>query len=132
MRVRTAFNRMLAIPGAWVFLAALYGLNTAGLGWSAIFLPIAAVGVLVLAGFGPAAVKYLADCSEILAADRASLMSFYTVALAGGGAIGAVLGGTAIRLAEADGLLALAALLSLLTFGLLGVALRWEAPPAAV
>ncbi|MBV8445354.1 MAG: hypothetical protein JOZ92_05495, partial [Candidatus Dormibacteraeota bacterium] len=117
-----------AVPGAWLILLGLFALNTLGLDYSPLFIPIAGAGILYLAGFGPAAVNYLADCSEVLQADRAALMSFYTVALAGGGALGAVLGGVSIRLFQADGLLGLGLLLSLVTFGLLLLARRDEAP----
>ena len=121
-----------AVPGAWFILVALLGLNQLGLQLAPVFIPVLAVGVLLLAGFGPAAVTYLADCSEALAADRSALMSFYTIALAGGGAIGAILGGLATRLLLANGLIVLGALLSLLTFALLFEASRREAPhPAA-
>ena len=58
-------------------------------------------------GFGPAAVTYLADCSETLAADRSALMSFYTVTLAGGSALGAVLGGVMSRWLYIDGIIVL-------------------------
>ncbi|MBV8087194.1 MAG: MFS transporter [Chloroflexi bacterium] len=121
-----------ALPGAWLVLLGLFALNTLGLDYSPLFVPIVGAGILYLAGFGPAAVNYLADCSEVLQADRAALMSFYTVALAGGGALGAVLGGVAIRLFEADGLLGLGLLLSLVTFGLLVLARRDEAPHLAL
>ena len=69
--------------------------------------PFLVAGILWLAGFGPAAVTYLADCSESLSADRSALMSFYTVALAGGGAIGALLGGYRRALLGIDGLVIL-------------------------
>jgi len=120
-----------AVPGAWLILLGLFGLNNFGLGAAALCLPLLMAGILLLAGFGPAAVAYLADCSEALTADRSALMSFYTVALAGGGAIGAILGGVAVRAFDADGLLALGLLFSLLTFGLLLIASRQEAPHLA-
>ena len=83
-------------------------------------------GILWLAGFGPAAVTYLADCSEGLAADRSALMSFYTVALAGGGAIGAVVGGFAAHLLGVDGLVILGVILSATTFVSLIPVVRYE------
>ena len=107
-----------ALPGAAVIIATLFVLNHAGLGIAPVALPVLGVGIIWLAGFGPAAVTYLADCSESLAADRAALMSFYTVTLAGGGAIGAILGGVFIRAFFADGLLAFQAFVFLVTFAL--------------
>ena len=105
-----------AVPGAWVVLFALLAINHTHLAYAPIFLPILVTGVLILAGFGPAAVTYLADCSEALSADRSALMSFYTVTLAGGGAIGAVLGGVASRWMYIDGLAVLGLLFSGITF----------------
>ena len=78
----------LATPGAWLIAAALLAMNHVAHRLDAVFLPLLALGVLILAGFGPAAVTYLAECSESFVADRAALMAFYTVALAGGGALG--------------------------------------------
>ncbi len=115
-----------AVPGAWVILLALVLLNHSQLHLAPVCIPLLAVGVMWLAGFGPAAVAYLADCSEALVADRAALMSFYTVALAGGGAVGAILGGVATRLFFADGLIGLGLILSLTTFGLLVIVARQD------
>ena len=89
-------------------------------------IPFLVLGILWLAGFGPAAVTYLADCSESLSADRSALMSFYTVALAGGGAIGAVIGGLAAHLLGIDGLVILGLLLATATFITLGAVSRFD------
>jgi MFS family permease len=115
-----------AVPGAWVISGALLVLNHSSLGWSPVLLPILIAGVLGLAGFGPAAVTYLAECSETFVADRAALMAFYTVSLAGGGAIGSVLGGFAVKVAQLDGLVVFGFLLSLFAFFALGPVLRYE------
>lgn len=115
-----------AVCGAYVTCAGLALVNHTSLHLAPIFLPIVAVGILVEAGFGPAAVNYLADCSEALASDRAALMAFYTVTLAGGGALGAVLGGVAAKLLLFDGLLVLGVLLASIAFLSLGAVGRWE------
>jgi MFS family permease len=115
-----------AVPGAWLVLAALFGINHLPLSLAPALLPALVGGFLVLAGFGPAAVTYLADCSEAFAADRSALMSFYTVTLAGGGAIGAVLGGLAARYLFIDGLVVLGFFLSLLAFTALTPVVRFE------
>lgn len=115
-----------AAPGAWLISAALLALNHSPIEWAPLYVPLLIVGILVLAGFGPAAVTYLAECSETFVADRASLMAFYTVALAGGGAIGSVLGGFAVRLDYADGLVILGFLLSIIAFAGLTPVLRYE------
>lgn len=115
-----------AVLGVYVTCAGLTLINHTSLHLAPLFLPIVAAGVLIEAGFGPAAVNYLADCSERLAADRSALMAFYTVTLAGGGAIGAVLGGLAAKLLLFDGLVLLAALLATVALVSLGRVARWE------
>jgi len=60
-------------------------------------------------------------------------MSFYTIALAGGGAIGAIVGGLAARLLGIDGLVILGLILSTSTFLTLGRVVVYErehSPPA--
>ena len=115
-----------AIPGAWLIAGALLAINHTSLSWDPLLLPLLGAGIVWLAGFGPAAVTYLADCSESLAADRATLMSFYTVTLAAGGVIGAVLGGVVIRAFQADGLLWFGFGLSVITFNLILVLVRGD------
>ncbi|HEX4579968.1 MAG TPA: MFS transporter [Candidatus Dormibacteraeota bacterium] len=115
-----------AAPGAWLIAAALLALNHSPLDWAPLYLPLVILGVLVLAGFGPAAVTYLAECSEMFVADRSALMAFYTVALAGGGAIGSVIGGAAVRLDYADGLIIFGLILSVFAFAALTPAMRYE------
>ena len=120
-----------AVPGAWLFSAALLLANHLPHLALLALLPVAAAGMLWLAGFGPAAVAYLATCSETHAADRSALMSFYTVTLAAGGAVGAVLGGAAVSLASLDGLVVFGLLLTVATFLLLGPLVRRERRAAA-
>lgn len=120
-----------AVPGAWVFSVALLLANHLPHIALIALLPVAAFGILWLAGFGPAAVAYLANCSEAHTADRSALMSFYTVTLAAGGALGAALGGLAVSLASFDGLVVFGLLLVTATFLLLGPLARRERGPAA-
>lgn len=115
-----------ATPGAWLIAGALLALNHTSLSLAPLLVPVLVIGVLMLAGFGPAAVTYLAEVSETFVADRSALMSFYTVALAGGGAIGSVLGGVAVRLDYLDGLVAFGFLLSLGCFAALTPVMRYE------
>jgi len=86
-------GRCGAPSGAWLFSAALLAANSLPHVALYILLPVAGLGILWLAGFGPAAVAYLANSSETHRADRSALMSIYTVTLAAGGAIGAALVG---------------------------------------
>lgn len=105
-----------AVPGVWVFSGALLLANHLPAPAIPVMLAISAIGVMWLAGFGPAAVAYLANSSESHQADRAALMSFYTATLAAGGALGAFLGGVAVSLASLDGLIVFGALLAVMTF----------------
>jgi MFS family permease len=125
-RIGAARIMRRATPGAWLISGALLAMNHTPLAWSPLFVPVLIVGILVLAGFGPAAVMYLAECSETFVADRSALMAFYTVALAGGGAIGSVLGGFAVRLGYFDGLVLFGLALSLIAFFALTPVLRYE------
>jgi MFS family permease len=124
-----------AVPGAWLTMVALLAINHTHAWAMLLAIPFLIAGILWLAGFGPAAVTYLADCSESYAADRSALMSFYTIALAGGGAIGAVVGGLAARLLGIDGLVILGLILSASTFLTLGRVVGYERahnpPPGA-
>ncbi|MGA7987314.1 MAG: MFS transporter [Candidatus Dormiibacterota bacterium] len=115
-----------AVPGAWLTMISLLAINHLETPVVFLAVPFLVAGVLWLAGFGPAAVTYLADCSESFAADRSELMSFYTVALAGGGAAGAIIGGVFARWLNVDGLILLGAVLSALTFLALSSVVRYE------
>ncbi|HEY6379473.1 MAG TPA: MFS transporter [Candidatus Dormibacteraeota bacterium] len=105
-----------AVPGVFLVVGALFAMNHMEGGRAVYLLPLAIVGVLWQAGFGPAAVAYLADCSESLAADRSALMAFYTVTLAGGGALGALIGGLFSGWLRIDGLLLLGLILGTIAF----------------
>lgn len=130
-RTRPAAIMQRALPGAVVIIGTLFVLNQVGLVIAPVALPVLALGIVWLAGFGPAAVTYLADCSESLAADRSALMSFYTVTLAAGGAIGAIVGGVFIRAFAADGLLVFLAVIFLATFSLVTRLARADAARAS-
>jgi MFS family permease len=115
-RVGAVNTMRRAVPGAWIISAGLLALNHTTLSAAPIFLPIISLGVLLLAGFGPAAVTYLAECSETFAADRSALMSFYTVTLSVGGALGALAGAAWGAWLQVDGLIIFGLLLSLAAF----------------
>ena len=115
-----------AVPGAFLTLGSLLVMNHLPLWAAPILVPPLAAGILIQAGFGPAAVTYLADCSEALAADRSALMAFYTVTLAGGGALGAVLGGVASRWLLLDGVIILGLLLGAVAWFSPGAVVRYE------
>jgi MFS family permease len=125
-RLGPARQMRRAVPGAWLFSVALLLANGLPHPATFILLPLAGLGILWMAGFGPAAVAYLANSSETHTADRAALMSLYTVSLAAGGAIGAALGGVAVSIASFDGLVVFGLLLAVTSFLLLGPVLRRE------
>ena len=129
-RLGPARQMRRAVPGAWLFGCVLLIANHAPPPLTAVMLPLAGLGIVWLAGFGPAAVTYLANCSELFTADRTAMMAFYTVTLSAGGAIGAALGGVAVNLASLDGLVAFGLVLTLATFVLLGPMVRREQHPA--
>jgi predicted MFS family arabinose efflux permease len=115
-----------AVPGAFLVLGSLLAMNHLPLWVAPLLLPPFIAGILIQAGFGPAAVNYLADCSEALAADRSALMAFYTVTLAGGGALGAVLGGVASRWLLIDGVILLGMALATVAWLSLRTVVRYE------
>ncbi len=65
----------------------------------------AAFGLFVLAGATPAALGLLADISERFPADRGAIMGLYSVFLAIGQIVGAIVGGVAADWRGVDGLL---------------------------
>jgi predicted MFS family arabinose efflux permease len=70
------------------------------------FAVLAAAGLFILAGATPAALGLLADMSEAYPDDRGAVMGLYSVFLALGQIIGALVGGYAAEHAAIDGLLA--------------------------
>jgi MFS family permease len=116
----------LSVPGVYLIGIGTLLMNHLPLSWAPALLPIAALGVMTIGGFGPAAVAYLADCSESLAADRSALMAFYTITLAGGGALGSVLGGLFAKWLLLDGLVVLGVLCATVALVSLTAVVRYE------
>jgi MFS family permease len=73
------------------------------------------VGLLMMSGFTPAALTYLADVSEVHAADRGSIMGLYTVFLGIGQVIGTAIGGFFATWRGIDGLIVLSLLFGTVT-----------------
>lgn len=115
-----------SVIGTFLLVAVLFAMNHVPFGAAGLLLPLLVVAILVQAGFGPAAVAYLADCSEPLAADRSAMMAFYTVTLAGGGAVGALVGGAFATWMLLDGLLLLGLGLGLVAYVALARLQRYE------
>ena len=74
---------------------------------------VAAFGLFVLAGATPAALGLLADISERFPHDRGAIMGLYSVFLAVGQIVGALIGGIAADLRGIDGMLIATVLLLL-------------------
>lgn len=98
----------LGLAGGLAFVAALFGLNHSAafpVWLLAATLGVAAVGLFVLAGATPAAVGFLSDVSEGFPGRRGVIMGLYSVFLALGQIIGAVVAGVAAEWRGIDGLL---------------------------
>ena len=85
------------------------------------------IEVLVLSGFTPAALTYLADVTENYAEDRGSIMGLYSVFLGIGQLVGTSIGGYFADWNGVDGLLLLSAFFGVITAGSL-FALRKREP----
>jgi MFS family permease len=91
-----------AVLGVALTSAALIGLNH-GAPWP-LLAPLVIAGLLLQAGFAPAALTYLADTSADFAADRGLVMGVYSVVLGVGYLAGTLLGGVSAQWAAFDGL----------------------------
>ncbi|HEV8483176.1 MAG TPA: MFS transporter [Blastocatellia bacterium] len=133
-RYRRTTMMMIATGGLFATLLAIYGLNHLASFSSPLYEPLLGalgVGLLVLSGFTPAALTYLADVTEGQTSDRGSIMGLYAVFLGIGQLVGISLGGKFASWAGIDGLVMLSALLGLITAWTLIVLRRQEAPVLA-
>ena len=94
---------------------ALNHLNSSSSPFYYLLLGALLIGVLVMSGFTPAALTYLADVTENYAADRGSIMGLYSVFLGIGQLIGTSIGGYFADWNGVDGLLLLSAILAGIT-----------------
>lgn len=85
-----------------------------------LYLAIAMLGLLVVSGFTPAALTYLADLSEKSPVNRGAIMGLYTVLFGLGQFIGEFLGGPFGDWRGVDGLLVLTFLLAIVAIGTVG------------
>ena len=125
-RYRRTSVMLAAVGGLGVTLPAVYGLNHLGPSSGLHVFPLIAslfIGVMMLSGFAPAALTYLADVTEAHTRDRGSILGLYTVFLGVGQSIGAVTGGFFATRGGIDGLLLLSAIFGAIT-ALTLVALR--------
>ena len=96
------------IVGGAIFVVSALLLNHSGAVSAVVRLPTAAglaVGLFLIAGATPAALGLLADISESFPQDRGAVMGLYSVFLAVGQIIGALIGAAAAELWAFDGIL---------------------------
>jgi MFS family permease len=123
---------LVAMGGLFVTLMSAYGLNhleSFSSPFYYLLLISLVLAVLVLSGFTPAALTYLADVTESHSEDRGSIMGLYSVFLGVGQLIGTTSGGYFADWAGIDGLLLLSAIFGLMTCFIL-VALRAQEKPS--
>ena len=131
-RVRKTSVMIIATGGLFITLIAAYGMNHLESFSSPLYYPLfigSVFGVLVLSGFTPAALTYLADVTEAHKEDRGSIMGLYSVFLGIGQLIGTTSGGYFADLGGIDGLLLLSAIFGVIACLTL-TALRAQEIPA--
>ena len=133
-RYRKTSVMLIAVGGLFILLGTVYGLNHLGSFTSPLYYPLMALlllGVVLLSGFTPAALTYLADVTESYAEDRGSIMGLYSVFLGIGQLLGAIIGGYFAEQRGIDGLLWLSAAFGIITLMSLWL-LRRKHPQEAV
>lgn len=120
---------LLGIGGTFLVVAALFALNHSGHSAPALLPPLLALalgGVVLQAGFPPAALVYLAGIAEADPAQRGAILGLYAVGQGVGMLLGGGLaGGFAERLGF-DGLLLFTALLGVVALAGLAAMRAWE------
>ena len=115
-RWRKTSVMLVATGGLLMAVAAVLALNHLPSLSSPLVLPIGLIfvgGLLVMSGFTPAAVAYLADITEDYTGDRGAIMGLYSVFLGIGQFVGSALGGPFADWRGMDGLMMLTAILGL-------------------
>jgi MFS family permease len=117
-RYRKTSVMLVAVGGLFILLGTVYGLNHLGSFATPLYYPLMAVllvGIVLLSGFTPAALTYLADVTESYTEDRGSIMGLYSVFLGVGQLLGAMSGGYFAQQRGVDGLLELSAAFGVIT-----------------
>ena len=115
-RIPTTKIMAVSLAALAFFSVILYGLNHSPEGATlriGILLAVGALALLVLSGFTPAALTYLAEISEHFPGHRGSMMGLYSVFLGVGQLLGGWLGGFFAQAWQIDGLILATALLGL-------------------
>jgi MFS family permease len=121
---------LISTVALFALLLTVYALNHLGSFSSPFYYSLLGallIEILVLSGFTPAALTYLADATEKYAADRGSIMGLYSVFLGIGQLTGTAVGGRFAQWNGIDGLLLMSAVLSVITLVSL-IALRRVEP----
>lgn len=117
-RFRKTNVMLVSTVGLFTLLLTVSGLNHLGSFSSPFYyslLGLLLIEVLLVSGFTPAALTYLADVTENYAADRGSIMGLYSVFLGVGQLIGTSVGGYFADWNGVDGLVLLSAILGGIT-----------------
>jgi predicted MFS family arabinose efflux permease len=117
-RYRKTSVMLCGIAGMFATLGLVYGLNHLSSPSDSQFYPLMgafAAGVLVMSGFAPAALVYLAGLTEAHSTDRGSIMGLYSVFLGVGQFLGTAIGGRFASWNGIDGLLLMSAILGVIT-----------------
>lgn len=117
-RFRKTNVMLIGTLSLFALLLTTFGLNHLGsFSGSGFYLLLGAllIEVLVMSGFTPAALTYLADVTENYAADRGSIMGLYSVFLGVGQLTGTSIGGYFAEWNGVDGLILLSAVLGGIT-----------------
>jgi predicted MFS family arabinose efflux permease len=134
VRYRKTTVMLLSVAGLFAILFVVYWMNHLGSFSDPMLYLLMAVlllGVLVMSGFAPAALVYLADLTEAHAQDRGSIMGLYSVFLGIGQLLGTAAGGVFASWNGIDGLLLLSGILGSITALILVLLRSREAPAEA-
>jgi MFS family permease len=130
-RYRKTSVMLASTLALFALLLTVFGLNHLDSLSGALYyglLALLVIEVLVLSGFTPAALTYLADVTEKYAADRGSIMGLYSVFLGIGQLVGTSMGGYFADWNGVDGLLLLSAIFGVVTAVSLRSLRRLEPP----
>ncbi|HKV42949.1 MAG TPA: MFS transporter [Blastocatellia bacterium] len=109
---------LVATGGLFLTLTVLFSLNHGGIASVSAYYPLLSgliAGLLIMSGFTPAALTYLADVTEGHVDDRGSIMGLYTVFLGLGQVVGTAIGGFFATWNGIDGLILLSGLFGFIT-----------------
>jgi MFS family permease len=114
-RLREVTVMRLSLTGLFVLCAAVYGINHLGGEPASLWglVAVATIGLLIQAGFAPAAVTYLARLAAMSEQDRGLVMGVYAVVLGLGQVVGVVLGGRFADISGVDGIILFTLLLGI-------------------